>query len=121
MELSHRGFTLLELLIVMAIIGILTAIAVPQYGAYRRRAFDTRARSDLYSAALAEEAYFLDNERYLSCQHQGCTALPGVPRISAGVTLGMTASTTGFTGSATHPLGTGKTFRWDSQRGGLIE
>lgn len=121
MKDTQRGFTLLELLIVMAIVGILTAIAVPQYGQYKRRAFDARARSDLYAAALAQEAYFLDNEQYLSCQNNGCAALPGIARVSAGVTLSMTAGEQGFTGSAQHAQGTGKVFQWDSLQGGMLE
>lgn len=121
MESRNGGFTLLELLVVMALIGILMAIAVPQYEEYRRRAFDARARSDLYSAAMAQEAHFLDQEEYLSCENDGCASLPGLARLSAGVTLSMTASETGFTGSAEHSGGTGRIFRWDSSQGGFIE
>lgn len=121
MPSQHQGFTLLELLVVMAIIGILTAIAVPQYGAYKRRAFDARARSDLYATALAEEAYFLDTEQYLSCQDNGCTALPGIARVSNGVSLSITAGTEGFTGTAQHAQGSGKVFHWDSLQGGMLE
>ena len=118
---NHRGFTLLELLVVLVIVGILTAIAIPQYDAYKRRAFDTRARADLYSAALAEEAFFLDSEKYLSCSGDECTQLPGIARLSKGVTLSMNGTQSGFTGNATHTQGTGKVFRWDSSGGGLLE
>jgi type IV pilus assembly protein PilA len=115
---SSQGFTLLELLVVMGIIGVLASIAVPQYAAYKARAFDTRAEMDLRNVAIAEEAYFVDAERYLSCKNATCVNLPGIKAISPGVTLAMTATTTGFLGTSTHPKGSGKVFRWKSDAGG---
>lgn len=116
---KEQGFTLIELLVVVAIIGILAAIAIPQFAAYRARGFDARAKSDLRNVSTAEEAYFADNEVYKNCTTAGCNVLPGVTSLSAGVTLQMTATTTGFTGSSAHPKGTGITCRWNSAAGGL--
>ena len=117
---NEKGFTLIELLVVVAIIGILAAIAIPQFAEYRARGFDSRAKSDLRNVATAEEAYFADSEVYKSCSNAACgTALPGITALSQGVTLQITATTTGFTGSSTHPKGTGVTCRWDSSNGGL--
>lgn len=114
----NRGFTLLELLVVMAIVSALSAIAVPQFKAYRQRSYDVVARHDLHHIAVAEEAYFLDAEHYLSCAGAACTALPGIVGISNGVSIAITASDQSFTGTATHQRGTGKVFSWDSDRGG---
>ena len=116
---DQRGFTLLELLITMSIIGILVSIAVPKFADYKARAFDTRASSDLRNVALAEEAYFIDNESYLSCQGGNCNVLPGIKGLSQGVTLSLVATPSGFTGTATHSKGTGKIFVWNSENGGL--
>ena len=61
---DEKGFTLIELMIVIAIIGILAAIAIPQFNSYRKRAYNGSAMSDLKNAATAEEAYFVDHQIY---------------------------------------------------------
>ncbi len=61
---DEKGFTLIELMIVIAIIGILAAIAIPQFSAYRVRAFNSSAQSDLRNCATAQEAYYVDNQAY---------------------------------------------------------
>ena len=57
---KKEGFTLVELLIVVAIIGILAAIAIPQFAAYREKAYCSAIKSDLANLAISEEAYFTD-------------------------------------------------------------
>lgn len=115
-----RGFTMIELLVVMGILSALIAVALPKYSSYRAHAFDSRAEMDLRSVALAEEAHFLETEAYLSCSGQSCSALPGIQKLSEGVQLTITASETGFIGKSLHPRGSGKTFTWDSSQGGLV-
>ncbi len=118
---TPHGFTLIELLVVMGIISALLAVALPKYSSYRATAFDSRAEMDLRSVAMAEEAYFLENEKYLSCSDATCSGLPGIQRLSEGVTLSVTATEIGFRGTSSHPKGSGKVFVWDSAAGGLTK
>lgn len=61
---NGKGFTLLELLIVVAIIGILAVIAIPGYIGYQRRAVRSEAFANLEALRLLEEQFFAENNDY---------------------------------------------------------
>lgn len=108
----NGGFTLVELLTVVGIVGILASIAIPQYAEYREKAFDSRAESDLRNVATAEEAYFIDSSSYVSCDETTCPIqLEGLLALSTGVQLEITASADSFVGTSSHPQGS-QTFNW---------
>jgi type IV pilus assembly protein PilA len=56
-----KGFTLIELMIVIAIIGILAAIAVPQFSAYKAKGYKAELMGDLKNAYTAAQFYFSDS------------------------------------------------------------
>ena len=61
---STDGFTLIELLIVVVIIGILAAVAIPQYANTKEKAYVAAMKSDLRNLASAQESYFVNQLSY---------------------------------------------------------
>ncbi len=61
---SDEGFTLIELMVVVLIIAVLVAIAIPSFLGFRDRAQDRSAQSDVRNALLAEKGYWTDNAGY---------------------------------------------------------
>lgn len=99
----QKGFTLIELMITVAIIGILAAIAIPNYNAYVRKARMTDAFNQLSTYALRLEQNFQNNATYVS---SGTTCSPAVSSLSSSdFAFTCTGSATDFTATAT---GTGK-------------
>src|SRR3954451_1760461 len=96
---ARSAFTLIELLIVVVIIGILAAIAIPKFQNTKGKANAASLRADLRNLVTAEEAYYYDNSAYTT----DVTALN--IRITTGVTISFgTANAGGWSAKVTHPL-----------------
>ena len=113
--LSDQGFTLLELIVVVAVLGILVAIAVQQFQLHRARAIDASMRSDLKNAALAMESYYGE---FLSYPTSESAILLVGYRKTSGVSLAITVPTPStFTLTASRPSGSQPSFTFDSSTG----
>ncbi len=64
---SAEGFTLIEMLIVIAIIGILASVAIPQYSQYKIRGYDAQTKQALKDMHLLCNAYWLDTSALQGC------------------------------------------------------
>ncbi|MDW7709341.1 MAG: type IV pilin protein [Deferrisomatales bacterium] len=65
-SMRRKGFTLVELMIVVAILGILAAVAVPMYRGYISTSKMAEAKANLETIRLLQEQYYADNRVYLA-------------------------------------------------------
>jgi type IV pilus assembly protein PilA len=65
-KLRKRGFTLIELMIVVAIIGILAAIAIPNFIKFQARSKQGEAKANLKSLFTAQRSYYQEKDKYLN-------------------------------------------------------
>jgi prepilin-type N-terminal cleavage/methylation domain-containing protein len=111
------GFTLTEILLVIAIIGILAVIGIPQFIRYRSQAVDAQLKSDLRNAAVAVESYFTKKSVYPASIEEvdgyGFKPTEGVT-----VTLNL-LSANSFTITAAKPGGSQPSFTLSSTTGSI--
>ena len=120
------GFSLIELLIVIIVIGILAGIAIPIFLNQRQKGYEAQARADLRNIATAEETYVSDQPgNYVACDpsngSSGCAAMLAnqvwKPSPNAKTAVGADADKGFCAISKASPPGT--YFVYDSEAGGL--
>jgi type IV pilus assembly protein PilE len=107
-----KGFTLIELMIVVAVVGVLAAIAIPSYQEYIRRSQRAEARAEVLRAEGWLERFYTENNRYSNnAANNANTTFSGIfTSVPAGgparYDIGLTVSATTYTITAT-PTTTG--------------
>ena len=67
MKTLNRGFTLIELMIVVAIIAIIASIAIAQYKKFQLKSKTAEAKANIGTIRACEETYVVEHDKYLSC------------------------------------------------------
>ncbi|MBF0224837.1 MAG: prepilin-type N-terminal cleavage/methylation domain-containing protein [Desulfobacterales bacterium] len=77
---NSKGFTLIELMIVVAIIGILAAIAIPNFRNYQMKAKTAESKTNLGAIRGCEETYRADYDVFLNCAANPAAGVPGAAK-----------------------------------------
>ena len=102
---KQTGFTLIEIMIVVAIIGVLAAIAVPQYTDYITRGALVEAHTGLHDFRVRMEQHYQDNRSYAGAGLGGCGATAPANASHFGYACALGAGNQAYTATAT---GTGR-------------
>ncbi len=111
---KHLGVTLIELVVTLAILAVLTAIAIPAYRGYIGESRMTEARNNIAALKLAEEEFYLENNAYfgggdtptLQTNSSGLWRATGDDQGNLNFDYAVTLSGGGYTAQATGKPGT---------------
>ncbi|QPJ64954.1 MAG: type II secretion system protein [Candidatus Nitrohelix vancouverensis] len=99
---NERGFTLVESLVTLSIIGVLVTIALSQFSSHKIRALDVSARADLQSLWLTCKLYWHDKGALSNCSQSVVAVASYGYRTSPGVIVSGSGTQAVFSASASH-------------------
>lgn len=99
MQRPRNGFTIIELLIVIVVIAILAALAIPQFANTKERTYIASMRNDLRNLETAQEAYYADFQGYTGNMSDLSRLFYASPNVTVALD---SASATGWGATATH-------------------
>jgi type IV pilus assembly protein PilA len=107
---DYRGFTLIEVLVVIVLVGVLSGLAISQYASFRARSFDSKVAAAVRGIATGEEAYYAENRIYAATVDE----IPGM--VVGDVEIAIAPGNSGSFGSSFRIVGThrnaSRTFTW---------
>lgn len=118
--MKQTGFTFIELMVSLLIISVLASLVVPDLRNIRRRTFDVSAQNFIRIVATKLEDYYFEHLRYFSCQNQECNTFLRPLTVPTEIELVVRGDASGYQISGRHHRGSGKTFVFDSERGGFV-
>jgi prepilin-type N-terminal cleavage/methylation domain-containing protein len=110
---NKKGFTLIELIIVIGIISVLAAIAIPVYAQYKERAYDSDVKSHLHNIFLACKSYWSDEGSASDCTVPIASGTAYGYTQTSKISIAASGGETIFSGTASHADST-NTFTMDS-------
>jgi type IV pilus assembly protein PilA len=115
------GFTVIELMVIVVVIGILALIAIPEYASYRKQGFRAAVRTDIRNAAIAQEAYFAAHAKYQDAAPATAANLPGfAPSDRVLISVAVTGSNQ-FMVTGTHTNCGATTWSYDNISGAITD
>lgn len=121
LENDQKGFTLVELLVVVLIIGILAAIAIPFFLNQRQGAWESQVKSDIANAVIAAETYAVGNNGSFTGLDEAALGTNGFKKTEKVVLTSVTPTATTYVLVFGHSDYTGQVWTYDSNTGKTVK